>query len=189
VLKKILAAVGAIVALLVAFIATRPSNFKIERSTVVGAQPTAVYAQLADFERWSAWSPWEKLDPAMKRELTGTPGTVGHAYHWSGNDEVGEGRMTITALAPFERVEIRLEFLKPWEATNATTFLVKPEGSGSRVTWAMSGTNGFVMKAMGLVMNMDELVGADFERGLHGLQAIVEAPAAPAAAPQAPAPR
>jgi len=181
--KKLLVAVAAIVALLIAFIATRPAAFRVERSALIGAPPAVVYAQLVDFGRWSAWSPWEKLDPNMKRTLSGAPGTIDHRYAWAGNDEVGEGRMTITGLAPAERVEIRLEFLKPWQATNLTVFALAPEGAGCRVTWAMTGTNGFMMKAMGLVMNMDRMVGGDFERGLQGLQGVAQAAASGPAAP------
>jgi len=177
-LKKILVAVAAILALAAAFVATRPSDFKVERSATLAAPPAVIYATIADFSRWSAWSPWARLDPAMKGTVTGTPATVGHAYAWSGNDQVGEGRMTITGLAPGERVEIRLEFLKPWEATNATVLSIQPAGTGSRVTWTMTGTNGFMMKAAGIFMNMDAMVGADFERGLASLGTVTQAEAA-----------
>lgn len=186
-LKKILIAVAAVVVLLIGFIATRPATFQVERSAVIGAPPTLLFAQLTDFGRWSAWSPWEKLDPAMKRTLSGAPGTVGHAYGWIGNDEVGEGRMTLTALSPGERVEIRLEFIKPWQATNATTFAIQPDAAGARVTWTMTGTNGFMMKAAGIFMNMDKMVGGDFERGLQSLKLLAEAEASkPAATPVEP---
>lgn len=173
-LKKVLVGLVVVVALLVAFIATRPSHFLVERSAVIAAPPAVVFARLADFGQWSAWSPWEKLDPAMKRTVSGAPATVGHSYAWSGNAKAGEGRMTITELTP-ERIELRLEFLKPWKATNETVFTLAPESSGCRVTWTMSGTNGFVMKAFGLVMDMDAMVGKDFEEGLRNLRATAEA--------------
>ena len=177
-LKKILVAVVALTLLAAAFIATRPAEFRIERSATLAAPPAVVYATISDFSRWSAWSPWEKLDPAMTRSMAGQPGTVGHTYGWKGNDKVGEGRMTITGLAPDERVEIRLEFLKPWEATNATVLSIQPAGAGSRVTWTMTGTNGFLMKAAGIFMNMDAMVGGDFERGLANLGTVTQAGAA-----------
>jgi uncharacterized protein YndB with AHSA1/START domain len=173
-LKKILVVLGAILAVLVTFVATRPAEFRVMRSASMPAPPAAVYARLADFGSWSGWSPWEKLDPAMKRTASGTPGTVGHAYAWTGNEKAGEGRMTITGLVPEERLEIRLEFLKPWKATNTTIFTIRPEGSGSHVTWVMSGTNGFLMKAAGLVMDMDGMVGKDFEEGLRNLAAVAQ---------------
>jgi hypothetical protein len=173
-LKKILVGLVVVFAFLVAFIATRPSRFLVERSAVIAAPRAVVFARLADFGKWGSWSPWEKLDPAMKRTVSGAPATVGHAYAWSGNAKAGEGRMTITELTP-ERLEIRLEFLKPWKAINETVFTVVPEGSGSRVTWTMSGTSGFVMKAFGLVTSMDAMVGKDFEQGLRNLRAAAEA--------------
>jgi uncharacterized protein YndB with AHSA1/START domain len=180
-LRKVLVGVALVVGFLVAFIATRPSHFVIERSATLPAPPAVVFARLADFGKWSAWSPWERMDPAMKRTFSGEPASVGHAYGWVGNDEVGEGRMTIVSLTPPARVEIRLEFLKPMKATNATVFTVEPEGTGSRVTWAMSGTQGFVMKAIGLVMNMDKVVGKDFEQGLSNLADVLKADASHAA--------
>lgn len=180
-LKKILVALAVIVALLALFIATRPAEFRVERTATIAAPPAVVFGRLADFAKWSDWSPWEKLDPSMKRTLSGTPATVGHAYSWAGNDKVGEGKMTITGLTPAERVDIRLEFLKPWKATNDTVFSLEPEGDGCRITWAMSGTNGFVMKAMGLVMNMDSMIGKDFEQGLRNLASVAAADAGSAA--------
>jgi hypothetical protein len=173
-LKKVLVGLVIVVAFLFAFVASRPSSFVVERSAVIAAPPAVVFARLADFGQWSAWSPWEKLDPAMKRSISGAPATVGHSYAWSGNAKAGEGRMTITELTP-ERIDVRLEFLKPWKATNETVFTLAPEGSGCRVTWTMSGTSGFAMKAMGLVTNMDAMVGKDFEQGLRNLRATAEA--------------
>jgi uncharacterized protein YndB with AHSA1/START domain len=180
-LKKIAVAVAAAIILLIAFVATRPGSFTIERSIVIGAPPSTVFAHVSDFGRWNGWSPWDKLDPAMKRTLSGTPGTIGHAYSWSGNKKVGEGRMTLTGLTRDERVEIRLEFLEPWQATNMTVLALRPDGSGSRITWSMTGTNNFMMKAVGLFMNMDKMVGGDFERGLQSLKGIAEAEVAKAA--------
>jgi uncharacterized protein YndB with AHSA1/START domain len=176
-LRKILVTVALVVVFLAAFIATRPSHFLIERSATLPAPPAAVYARLTDFGRWSAWSPWERLDPAMKRTVSGPPATVGHTYAWVGDKQAGEGRMTIVALTPDERVDIRLEFLKPWKATNETVFSIAPEGDRSRVTWAMSGTNDFMMKAVGLVMSMDKVVGKDFEQGLRNLAEVLKADA------------
>jgi len=180
--KSILLGVAAVLAFVALYVQSRPSEFRVERSATLAAPPDVVFAQLADFGRWSAWSPWEKLDPAMKRTVSGPPATIGHGYAWSGNAKAGEGRMTITALKPVERVAIRLEFLKPWKATNETVFTVAPEGSGCRVTWTMSGTNGFLMKAMGLVTSMDSMVGKDFEEGLRNLGTVAKAAASTHAA-------
>jgi len=177
-LKKVLLVVVALVVLLLAVIATRPSEFKVERSAVVAAPPAVAWAQVADFGRWPPWSPWAKLDPAMKTTIGGSAGAPGHSYEWSGNKQVGKGKMTVTAARPGERVDIDLQFLEPWEARNLTTFSFAPDGAGTRVTWTMSGKSGFVMKAMTLFMDMDKMVGGDFEKGLAGLQQVAAAEAA-----------
>jgi uncharacterized protein YndB with AHSA1/START domain len=180
VLKKILLAAAAAIAILVAAIATRPADFEVERSAVVAAPPAVAYAQVADFGRWAPWSPWAKLDPAMETTLGGTAGAPGHSYQWAGNKEVGKGKMTIAAAKPAERIEIDLHFLEPWEAQNLTTFTFAPDGAGTRVTWSMSGHSNFAMKAMTLFMDMDKMVGRDFEKGLAALQGMAVAEAAKA---------
>ena len=183
-LKKIAIALVVLVAALAAVIATRPSEFRIARSRTVAAAPDALHAYVNDFHHWPAWSPWEKLDPAMKREYSGAPAGPGAVYSWSGNDQVGEGRMTITDSQPPRSVTIRLEFLKPWAATNTTQFDFTPSGTGTNVTWAMTGHNNFMAKAFSVFMDMDKMVGPDFERGLANLEAAVAArPASPAPTP------
>jgi uncharacterized protein YndB with AHSA1/START domain len=174
-LKKILVAVAVLVVALVVLVATRPGEFRVERSVLVAAPPERVFAQVSDFHAWSGWSPWAKLDPAMKTDYSGTDGQIGAAYHWVGNDKVGEGRMTITELAPPRRVAIRLEFLKPFAATNTTVFDLAQEQGGTRVAWVMSGRNDTVGKLFSLFMDMDKMVGGDFERGLAALKAQAEA--------------
>jgi hypothetical protein len=131
-LKKIAVVLVVIVAGLAAFIATRPSELRIARSRPVQAPPDVVYAYVSDFHKWPEWSPWEKLDPAMKREISGPPAGPGATYHWVGNDQVGEGRMTITDSRAPQSVTIRLEFIKPWTATNTTQFDFAPSGSGTQ---------------------------------------------------------
>src|SRR5688572_24696154 len=175
-LKKILIGVAAAFLLLVIVIATRPAEFRIERSTAISAPPEVVFAQVNDFRAWPAWSPWEKLDPGMKRTHSGAPSGVGAMYAWSGNDDVGEGRMTIEKSDPSSTIGIKLEFIKPFAATNQATFTFAPSGNSTKVTWAMDGKNGFAAKAASLFMDMDKLVGADFERGLASLKTIAESP-------------
>jgi hypothetical protein len=170
-LKRILLIVVVVVGLFAAFVATRPSTWRITRSATVPSPAEAVYPKVADFHAWDAWSPWAKLDPAMKTDFTGTPGTVGSSYHWVGNDKVGEGRMTITELIPGRKVGIKLEFIKPWAQTSLTEFSFVPEGAGTQVTWAMSGENDFVGKLFAVFMDMDKMVGPDFEKGLGALKA------------------
>lgn len=170
--KKIAGALVAIVVAFVAFVATRPAEFSVARSRVTKAPPAVVHGFVNDFHRWPEWSPWEKLDPAMKREISGAAAGTGAVYSWSGNDQVGAGRMTITDSVPPRSVTIRLEFLKPWTATNTTVFAMEPDGAGTRVTWTMNGRNDFMAKAASVFMDMDAMVGADFERGLANLDAV-----------------
>ena len=171
--KKILA--GLAVALLgfVILVATRPPTFHLERSTVIAAAPEVVFAQVNDFRKWAAWSPWEQLDPQMQKTYEGTTGS-GSSYAWKGNDKAGEGRMTIEQSDKNARIITNLQFIKPFPATNTATFTFTPEGQGTRVTWAMDGTNNFVSKAFQLFMNMDKMVGGDFEKGLAAMKAIAE---------------
>jgi hypothetical protein len=179
-LKKILIGVGAVIALLLILIALQPATFHVERSITMAAPPDAAFAQVNDFHAWKAWSPWEKLDPNMRRTHGGAPSGAGATYAWAGNDEVGEGRMTIeTSTAP-QNVVIKLEFLKPFEATNTTTFSFAKTAEGNKTTWAMDGNNTFIGKSMHLVMNMDKMIGPDFERGLASLKQVAEASTRPA---------
>jgi len=172
--KKLLLAVLAVVVLFAAYVATRPSAYRIERSAPVAAPPEVVYAQIADFHRWPAWSPWAHLDPQMTVQYGGAPSGAGAVYEWSGSDKVGQGRMTIVGARAPEEVDIRLEFIKPWSQTSRTQFLLKPEAGGTRVSWVMSGENDFVGKAYGVFVNMDEVVGRDFDKGLASLRAAAE---------------
>jgi Polyketide cyclase / dehydrase and lipid transport len=183
--RKILIGVAVFIALLLVVIQTRPSTFHIERSTTMAAPPESAFAQVNDFHAWQAWSPWEKLDPQMKKTFDGPPAGVGAKYAWSGNDDVGEGRMTIVKSERPSTVGIKLEFLKPFESTSVTTFTFAPATQGSKVTWAMDGENNFVAKAMCLVMDMDKMIGPDFEKGLAAMKTAAEA--APKPAPVVPA--
>jgi Polyketide cyclase / dehydrase and lipid transport len=166
------------------FIATRPSEFLIVRSRTVAAPPQIVFEHVNDFRQWGAWSPWEKIDPGMMREFSGAPAGPGASYHWSGNDQVGEGRMTITDSQAPNSVTIRLEFMEPFPATNTAQFDIVPGGLGTDVTWSMSGHNNFVAKAFSLFMNMDRMVGGQFERGLADLDTVTAAATPPPAPPE-----
>ena len=186
-LRKILLALVAIVVLFLGFVATRPSTYAVERHATVAAPAAVVYAQLADFHRWEAWSPWAKLDPNQKTTYAGEPGAVGSVQEWSGNKDVGKGRMTLREARPGERLAIDLEFIEPFASRADTLFALAPDGAGTRVTWTMSGGLGFMEKAFGVFMDMDAMIGKDFEKGLAQLRAVAESDAAkvqPAAAPQ-----
>jgi hypothetical protein len=182
--RKILIGVAAVIVLLVLVILTRPATFHVERSIGVGAPPENAFALVNDFHAWPVWSPWEKRDPQMKKTFEGPPAGVGAKYAWSGNDEVGEGHMTLEKSERPSTVGIKLEFLKPFAATNATTFTFAPAAGGSKVTWAMDGENSFMAKAASLFMDMDKMIGADFEKGLAAMKTAAES--APKAAPAGP---
>jgi len=176
-LKKILLAVGILLVIFIIVVALQPSDFRIVRSTHVSAPPERVFPLVNDFHQWQEWSPWAKLDPAAKNSFEGPSSGVGAIFRWSGNNEVGEGSMTITESKPSERILLRLEFLKPMAGTSLTEFTFQPQGDKTVVTWAMTGQNNFVGRAMCLVMNMDKMVGGQFEKGLETMKALAEAPA------------
>ena len=173
-LKWILGAVAAVIAAFLIVVALQPSDFRIERSAAMRAPATAAFAQVNDFQNWRAWSPWEKVDPALKRSYEGPRSGIGASYAWIGNNDVGEGRMTITESRPGEMVRIRLEFFKPFAAVNTAEFSFKPVGENTSVTWSMAGRNSFLSKAICLFVNMDSMVGGMFEQGLAQMKSVVE---------------
>jgi hypothetical protein len=156
-------------------VALQPADFRIERSATMRAPAPAAFAQVNDFQNWQAWSPWEKVDPALKRQYEGPKAGTGAVYAWQGNKDVGEGRMTIMESRPAEVVRIKLEFFKPFAATNTAEFSFKPAGADTTaVTWSMAGQNTFVSKAISLFIDMDRMVGGMFDQGLTQMKAIVE---------------
>jgi len=190
--KKIFIGLGVflgILALFAIFVAMQPDEVTVERSTTVAAPPQVVFDQVNNFHKWQAWSPWAKLDPAAKNTFEGPDSGEGARFSWAGNDQVGEGRMAIAESQSPEHIKIDLEFIKPFPAKNVTLFKFTPEGDGTKVTWNMSGTNNFVGKAICLFMNMDTMVGGDFEKGLAEAEAngapSAESKPADAAAPPA----
>ena len=179
-MRKIVLSVLAVAILaFVVVVALQPSEFKISRSITVAAPPSALFPLVNDFRRWKDWSPWEKMDPAMIRTFEGPSSGEGAAYAWAGNRDVGVGKMTLLKSQPPERINIQLDFLEPMAATDFAEFTFKPEGTGTVVTWTMSGRNNFISKAICLFMNMDTMVGAQFEKGLAELKSLAEAPAKP----------
>ena len=174
-LKKVAIGAAVVVLAFIALVAARPSHFHVERSISISAPPEVVFAFINDFRRWQAWSPWEKLDPGMKREYSGSAQGVGAQYHWTGNDDVGSGSMRIEDSQPSSRLRIALEFKTPFEASNEASFSLTPEAGATTVTWGMDGENNFMFKAVGLFMNMDEMIGKDFQEGLANLKRLAEA--------------
>lgn len=176
-LKKILLGLAVVLVALCGFIATRPSTYTVQRSATFKAPPDIAFAQVNDFHRWAAWSPWDKLDPTQKTTFEGPAAGVGARYGWSGNDKSGEGRMTIEESKAHEVVRIQLEFIRPFADTSLTSFLFSPTAEGTQVTWKMEGHHNFISKAMCLVMDMDAMVGKDFEAGLVAMRQVAEAEA------------
>lgn len=172
----VVAIVAAALAALAAYVASRPAEFRVTRSASFAAPPAAVFAHVNELQKWQAWSPWAKKDPQMKQSYAGPAAGVGAIVSWQGNKDVGEGRMTIVESRAGERIGIKLEFFKPFAATNSAEFAFRPEGGRTTVTWSMQGSNNFVGKALGLFVDFDRMIGADFEAGLANLRAVVEKP-------------
>ncbi len=176
-LKKVMIALGlfaALIGILAVTVAMQPAEFSIVRGTTIAAPPATVFGLVNDFHQWEKWSPWAKLDPAMKTTFEGSESGAGAVYTWTGNSDVGEGKMIILESRAPEQVGIQLEFIKPMAATNTSEFSFKPEGDGTTVTWTMAGKNNFVGKAFCLFVDMDAMVGADFEKGLTAMKAAAE---------------
>ena len=187
--KKLFIALGIVAGLVLVFVvivASQPSHFRVARSTTILAPSEAAYEQVIDFQKWAAWSPWDKVDPSMKRTYGGAATGVGATYAWVGNSDIGEGKMTIVEARPGQLVRIKLEFYKPMEGVSEATFAFKPDGDRTAVTWSMEGENNFIAKAFCLFMNMDRMIGGEFEKGLKDLKALAESKAratAPTTAP------
>jgi Polyketide cyclase / dehydrase and lipid transport len=154
-------------------------SYSVERSITVNAPAPRVRALVDDFHSWTAWSPWEDLDPALQRTYTGPEQGVGAHYAWSGNRKAGSGSMEITGSSP-ERIDITVAFLKPFKATNLTSLSFEPSGSGTEVRWVMTGEQKGLMAVFGKFMSMDKMIGPDFEKGLARLKAVAEEAEGPA---------
>lgn len=174
VVELLLVAVAGVVAIALLSATRRPDTFLVQREAVMNAAPERVFAEVDDLHRWMQWSPWTKLDPACRYTYAGPEHGVGSSVAWEGNKKAGAGKMTIVESLPGALVNIRLEFLKPFAATNEAVFSFAAEGAATRVRWTMTGKNNFFFKLMHAVMNMDKMVGPDFERGLGQLKAVVE---------------
>jgi hypothetical protein len=169
--------IAAIVLLLIvgllAYAAAQPDAFRIARSAAIRAPAGTIFPLIDDFHAWTAWSPYEKLDPDMRKTYEGAPSGKGAIYAWEGK-KAGAGRMEITEDATPNRVTIKLDFSKPFVAHNIAEFTLEPSGDATTVTWAMTGRRPFMMKVMGVFMNMDTMIGKDFEAGLASLKAATE---------------
>lgn len=177
-LKTILIIVAVIVvvpaAAILIFAATRPDTFTVQRSASIKAPPEKVFPLISDFRSWGAWSPWEKMDPELKRTYSGSANGKGAVYAWEGNSKVGQGRMEITDASPSSKVALKLDFVRPFEAHNMVEFTLEPRGESTHVTWTMQGRQPYIAKVIGVVFSMDKMVGKDFETGLANLKAAAE---------------
>src|SRR5262249_36623789 len=173
-LKTIAIVVAGLVAALLIFAATKPDTFRVERTTTVNAPPQKIFPLINDFHNWSSWSPYEKLDPAMKRTYSGAPNGKGAVYEWDGNRNVGKGRMEIIDTAPPSEIKIKLDFIQPFEGHNVAEFTLTPNADSTNVTWTMHGPNSFLGKLMSVFFSVEGMVGNDFETGLANLKAVAE---------------
>ncbi len=165
------------IAIILVVAATKPNTVHYERSTVINTRPERILAQIDDFREWGAWSPWDKLEPDTKRTYSGASSRVGAKYAWEGKKKAGVGNMEITQVTP-DSVKLDLNFIKPWEAQCITLFKTTPEGQHTRLIWTMDGPNTYMGKVFGLFMNMDSMIGKDFETGLAGIKQEAEQQAA-----------
>lgn len=169
----ILAALIALIVLVLLYASTRPDAMHFERSVVIAAAPEKIFPHLNDFRAWDAWTPYNK-DPAMKKTYGAVAAGKGATYAWEGNKDVGKGEIAITDAAAPSRIALDLHMITPFEARNVVVFTLVPEGPATRVTWAMDGKNNLIGKALGLFMDMDKMVGGDFEKGLASLKQVAE---------------
>lgn len=163
----------AIVCLLL-FAVTRPASFTVNRSIAIKAPADRIFALIQDLHRWAVWSPWEKKDPGQQRTFSGTAAGLGAVYEWNGNRNVGQGRMEIVEVKASEKIVIKLDFLKPFEGHNMAEFTLLPTGETTTVTWSMYGPSPYVAKVMGMFVDMDKMIGRDFDTGLVNLKTAAE---------------
>ncbi len=176
-MQKVLVGLIATIGSFVALILLQPSDYQVTRTTTVAAPAQEVFAQIDDFHRWQAWSPWAERDPKVKTSFQGPSSGKGAVFAWSGNNEVGEGRMTLMESQPGALVKIRTDFVKPFVGTSYSDFTLKPDGDGTSLTWSMSGQNDFIGKAICLFVSMDKVLGGEMAKGLAGIKRIAEAAA------------
>ncbi|MET3667570.1 SRPBCC family protein [Caulobacter sp. 1776] len=173
-LKIVLLVIVVAIVGVLGYAATRPSDFVVTRTAVINASPEKLSGMVEDFHQWGAWSPWEKMDPAMKRTYGGPAKGVGASYAWVGNDKVGSGSMKIERVEPGREVVFGLHFVKPFKADNLGRFTFQPEATGTKVVWSMEGKNPYIAKLMGLFFDMDKMIGKDFETGLANMKVAAE---------------
>jgi hypothetical protein len=176
-MTTVLIVIAAILAVAIAAVlilaAMKPDTFVVQRTTLINAPADKIHPLINDYKNWSLWSPYEKIDPAMKRSFSGAQSGKGSIYEWEGNKNIGSGRMEILDASP-TRIGIKLDFLAPFEAHNMAEFTMKPEGGATKVTWTMRGPIPYKFKIMHVIMNMDKMVGNQFAEGLTNMKEVAE---------------
>ncbi len=175
IIQSIVIVIVVLVAGVLVLVAIKPDTFRVKRTAAIKAPPEKIFALIDDLKAWGTWSPWEKKDPSMKRTYGATTRGKGATYAWEGNKDVGQGSMEIAASTPPSRIALKLDFLKPFEAHNSVEFTLAPAGDTTKVTWEMQGPTPFFAKIVHVFINMDRMVGKDFETGLANLKAAAEA--------------
>ena len=174
-IKSLISIVIIVLTAFCVFVATQPGDFRISRSLDMEASPESIFAEVNDFHRWNAWSPWARLDPNAKTTFEGPDKGKGAIMRWAGNSDVGEGSMTIIESIPNEKIVIKLDFIKPMQGSNTVEFSFLPnDNKTTDVTWSMYGYNNFMAKAISLIFNCEKMVGGMYEKGLANLKTIVE---------------
>jgi uncharacterized protein YndB with AHSA1/START domain len=174
---KTLAIIGVVVVVAIGgillYAATKPDSFRVQRTVLINAPPDKVFPLINDIKAWTVWSPYEKKDPAMKRAYGAVTAGKGATYAWEGDKNVGQGSMEIVESSP-RKIVLKLDFLKPFEAHNIGEFVLEPKGDSTSVTWAIYGPSPYMSKVVGTFMNIDDMIGRDFEKGLADLKAAAE---------------
>jgi uncharacterized protein YndB with AHSA1/START domain len=166
--------VAVVVAAVLAFAATKPGTFRVERSRSIKAPPEKIFALINDFHSWSRWAPQDQEDPSMKRTYRGAESGTGALSEWNSSGSAGRGQMSITESVAPRQISVKVDFVKPFEAHNMNVFKLEPEGDSTKVIWIMQGTNLYIMKIMSVFVNMDRMMGKHFEAGLDNLKALAE---------------
>jgi uncharacterized protein YndB with AHSA1/START domain len=168
--------IAAGVAVVLALAAMKPDTFRVRRSVAINAPPEKIFPLINDFKAWSAWSPYENKDPAMKRTYSSATSGKGATYAWVGDSNVGAGNMEITEASAPTRLALNLNMTSPIEAHNVVDFSLAPGGSSTTVTWSMRGEVPYCAKIIHVFLDVDRMVGQDFEAGLNSLKAAAEKP-------------
>ena len=173
-IKTIALSIVVLLAALLIYAATKPDSFRVERRAAINAPPGKIFALINDFHQWESWSPWEKIDPALKRTYSGAASGKGAVYEWNGNKDIGQGRMEIVESSPSSKIVLNLDFVTPFEAHNFVEFSLSAEGDSTTVTQAMYGPSPYISKLMTIFFSMEKMVGDKYEEGLDNLKKLAE---------------